>query len=90
MQKCDCQVENELQIKATDISKISDEIGHKPWFKSKKWWMTVLALIVPVLNSRFGWELQVEELVAIILPIIAYVVVEGWTDSSHAQKQEKE
>ncbi len=57
-----------------------DEKKHKPWYLSKKWWMSMLAFIVPILNHRFGWEMQPEELVAIILPIVVYVAAEAGTD----------
>ncbi len=56
---------------------------HKPWYLSKKWWMSILAVTIPVLNNRFGWNIQPEEMAAIIVPIITYVAVEGWTDAKH-------
>ena len=53
---------------------------HKPWYLSKKWWMSMLAVVVPLLNQRLGWNLQPEELAAIIIPIVVYVAAEAGTD----------
>ena len=61
---------------------------HKPWYLSKKWWMSVLAIIIPVINNRLGLNLSVEEMAAIIVPVITYVVVEGWTDAAHKAHKE--
>ena len=57
--------------------------GHKPFYGSKKWWMRVLAIIIPVVNNRLGLNLSVEEMAAIVIPIVTYVVVEGWTDAAN-------
>ncbi len=59
---------------------------HKPWYLSKKWWMSILAVTIPVLNNRFGWDLQAEEMAAIIAPIVVYVAAEAGTDMAHNGK----
>ncbi len=53
---------------------------HKPWYKSKKWWMSMLALFIPVVNRVFGLDLDVAEIVTVAAPVIVYVIVEGYTD----------
>ena len=58
---------------------------HKPWYRSKKWWTSVVAAVVPLLNSRFGWGLEAQELAAIVLPLIAYTLGEAWTDAAHKE-----
>ncbi len=58
---------------------------HKPWFLSKKVWMTLLAAIIPIFNNRFGWGLETEELAAAIAAIIVYVAAEAGTDMAHGK-----
>lgn len=45
----------------------------KPFWLSKKWWFTVLAVLVPILNQTFGLGLDATTVLEIILPIMVYV-----------------
>lgn len=55
----------------------------KPFYRSKKWWTAILAAVIPVLNHAFGWGIDAEELILIVLPLIGYVLGEAWTDAAH-------
>ena len=66
----------------------SKQDEHKPWYRSKKWYTAMLAAIIPILNNRFGFGLETQELLAIVLPMIAYVLGEAWTDAAHCKDGE--
>lgn len=46
----------------------------KPFFKSKKFWATWVAGVVPILNKVFGINLDSNEIAIIIVPFIVYVI----------------
>lgn len=57
--------------------------------KSKKFWISVIGLSVPVLNGAFGWGLVVEEVYAAMTPMIVYVLGQGMADfGKEAKKQD--
>lgn len=58
-------------------------MDRKPFWRSKKWWAAFIAAAIPVLNQFFGWNLNAEELAAVVLPLIAYVLGEAWADAAH-------
>lgn len=48
----------------------------KPFWKSKKWILAVIGILIPPLNLLLGWELSLE----MVAPIVAYVVGQGIAD----------
>jgi uncharacterized membrane protein len=55
----------------------------KPFFKSKKWWTAVIAALIPIANNVLGWELDPIELMAVVIPLIGYIMGEAWTDATN-------
>ena len=55
----------------------------KPFWKSKKWMTAVLAAIVPVANAVLGLELDISEVVAVIVPLVAYILGQAKVDAEH-------
>ena len=52
----------------------------KEFWKSKKFWASVVATLVPAANFAFGWGFAVPEVLAIVLPIVGYVFSQGLAD----------
>ncbi len=50
-------------------------------WKSKKLWVSVLGVLVPVANALFGWGLVLEEILGITSPMMAYVIGQGIADT---------
>jgi len=55
----------------------------KPFWKSKKWWVAIIAAVVPVANAVLGLDLDTAELSLVIIPLIGYIFGEAWTDATH-------
>ena len=55
----------------------------KPFWKSKKWWVAIIAAAVPVANAVLGLDLDTAELSLVIVPLIGYIFGEAWTDAMH-------
>lgn len=61
----------------------------KEMLTSKKFIASVAGVIVAA-TARIGLELPVEDVAAILAPIIAYIVGQGWADTGkEAVKEEK-
>lgn len=56
------------------------EFAEKPFYKSKKFWASIIAVIIPVINQVFSLELDAQELVPIMAPALVYVVGQGMAD----------
>lgn len=56
---------------------------NKPFWRSKKWWMAAIAVVIPVLNQAFGLGLDVGEITAIAAPVVAYILAQAFVDASH-------
>ncbi len=52
----------------------------KQFWKSKKWWVGVVGILVPVANAIFGWDLSVEEVLQVLAPLFAYIIGQGLAD----------
>lgn len=52
----------------------------KPFWKSKKWWVAIIGVAIPLILKEFGIHLTPDEVVAIITPITAYIVGQGIAD----------
>jgi hypothetical protein len=53
----------------------------KPFFKSKKWWSTVIAVCIPIVLKKFDIHLTLEEQTLIIVPICSYILGQGFADN---------
>ena len=53
----------------------------KPFWESKKFWVSLIGAAVPAANAAFGWGLTVGEVSTILLPIVGYVVGQGFADN---------
>lgn len=52
----------------------------KEFWQSKKWWIGIVGVLVPVANTIFGWDLQIEDVLQILTPLFAYIVGQGLAD----------
>ena len=55
----------------------------KPFYKSKKVWASFIAFFIAMINQIAGLDMDYQEVVVIVLPLIAYVFGEAWTDAAH-------
>ena len=53
----------------------------KHWLLSRKFWIAVITALTMVLADTLGLELDPETVVAIILPVVAYILGESFIDS---------
>ena len=55
----------------------------KPFWRSKKWWVAIIAAAIPVANNLLNINLDATELSIIVLPLVGYIFGEAWTDAAH-------
>jgi uncharacterized membrane protein len=53
----------------------------KHWLLSRKFWLAVLTAITMILSDELGIELDPETIVAIVLPVVAYILGEAYVDA---------
>jgi len=53
---------------------------------SRKFWLAVATALTMILSGKLGLELDPETVVAIILPIIAYILGESYVDAKAVKK----
>lgn len=53
----------------------------KHWLLSRKFWIAVITALTMILADTLGLELDPETVVAIILPVVAYILGESFIDS---------
>lgn len=58
----------------------------KPFWMMKKFWMAIIGSAVPVVNYFFGLGLEVETLALIIIPLLAFIFGEAWTDVANSEQ----
>jgi hypothetical protein len=58
----------------------------KPFWLMKKFWMAVIGASVPVINYFMGLGLEVETIALIIIPLLAFIFGEAWTDVANAEQ----
>lgn len=66
----------ELQLEEAKAAKPFD------WqrFTSRKFLVALLGSAVPVLNQAFGWQLNIDQILTIVGPLLLFVGVEGYAD----------
>jgi len=65
------------------VKQVDDYNINKPFWASKRWWMTAIAVVIPVLNHVFGLGLDAGEITAIAAPVVAYVLAQAYVDAGH-------
>jgi hypothetical protein len=55
----------------------------KHWLLSRKFWIAVVTALTMILADTLGLELDPETVVAIILPVVAYILGEAYVDAKH-------
>ena len=53
----------------------------KHWLLSRKFWIAIVTALTMILADTLGLELDPETVVAIILPVVAYILGESFIDS---------
>ena len=51
-----------------------------PKLKSRKLWLSLIAAVFPILNQTFGWGLDEQAVMKVIISLLAFVFVEGGAD----------
>lgn len=59
-----------------------------PW-RSRKWWVALITTIVMMVTWWTGVEINLEQLLAVVLPVIAYIFGESWVDASASKNTTK-
>lgn len=65
------------------------ENERKHWLLSRKFWIAVVTVLTMILADSFGLELDPETIVAIILPVVAYILGESYIDAKAVDKKEE-
>jgi len=60
--------------------------GRKSPWKSRKWWSAVIITVIMLINYYTGLDLDIEQLLVVVLPLIAWIIGESWVDA--AKKKE--
>ena len=58
----------------------------KSFWKSKKWWAMVVAVSIPVLHKIVGLDFNTTDVVAVVSPLIAYILGQGVADIGKSSK----
>ena len=53
----------------------------KKFWYSKKFWVSVISVLVPILNLVSGFDLSIEQVLTITGPLMVYVVGQGIADA---------
>ena len=52
---------------------------------SRKFILSVVAGVVAFGNSYFGWGMKIEEVVAVIIPLLGFILIEGYGDAKYRE-----
>jgi len=55
-------------------------------WKSRKLWVAILTAVVLLIAEVSGANLDVEAIVAVLLPILAFIFGQAWVDKKKAEK----
>jgi hypothetical protein len=53
-----------------------------PWYLDKALWVMVFGVLLTPVLKKFGVALNIEEVVGLVLPIVAYVIAHKWKSGS--------
>ena len=65
------------------------ENERKHWLLSRKFWIAIITALTMILADNFGLEIDPEVIVAIILPVVAYILGESYIDAKAVDRIEK-
>jgi len=51
---------------------------------SRKWWAGLVGAAIPLINHIFDWNLSVETMILIIVPLVGFIIGESWFDGKLA------
>lgn len=57
-----------------------------PFYLSKKWWTMLLGLLAPFVAKYLGVQLDVPAVLAILMPVLAYLLAEASVDRARAER----
>lgn len=49
-----------------------------PWYLDKAFWAMLLAPLFLFINAKFGLSLDAVQILALVLPVVAYIVGHKW------------
>lgn len=58
----------------------------KKFYHSKKFWASVIAVAVPMSNHCFGWGMDVDSVITMMAPVLAYILGQGMADMGKNKK----
>lgn len=59
----------------------------KHWLLSRKFWLAIVTVVTMIFSDKLDLELDPETVVAIILPIVAYILGEAYVDAKAVKKE---
>lgn len=59
----------------------------KRWFQSRKFWLAVAAAGTAFANEAFGWGLEVEQVGAVLIPVVAYIFGQSFVDVQQVKQE---
>ena len=54
----------------------------KHWLLSRKFWLAVATALTMLLSGHLGIELDAETVVAVVLPVVAWILGESFVDAN--------
>ena len=76
-----------IQAVAHRINKGVEVNGEKPFWASKKFWLTICAALVPVINQKFGIGLDVETVATVVAALAGGAISFGLQDFGKSAKK---
>ncbi len=75
--------EKENQEKVIEVlAKVAKDLPHtidtRPFWQTKTFWTMSIGVLVPILNKVFGWYLSIEEVSAMMTPLMIFILTEQW------------
>ena len=67
-------------------SKFKNHGNSESFWKSKKFWASVIAVVVPMSNHAFDWGMDVDSVVTMMTPMLAYILGQGMADMGKNKK----
>lgn len=61
-------------------------MDNKKWFMSKKFWTPVVMAAVVAMNNAFGWHIPEDQVLAVAVPFIIYLIGEFFMDAKRESK----
>lgn len=62
--------------KVKNVFALVDEA--RPFWARKTFWATVVGMAIPILNRVAGLDMEIEEVSAAVLPLVAFIGGESW------------